>query len=925
MGRRAIVATLVASILLAVLWIGTTERSGNGPGPLAPERAGGSVPTQTTRVTNAPSGSPRLERLTPEARRLVQEAPRVAFVVAHSHWDADWRETFDVYSEQAAHNIVAAIALAKRAPTFHYVLDQVVFLQRFWETRPEHRDDLVRLVRSGQLAIAGGMISQPDTNLPAPTIQLRNVQLGREWLRRTFGVEPAVAWQADAFGNAATLPQLLAHTGYRFLYIGRTPYPKNLPRVFHWVSPVDDTTSVLTVLTSYSNAYAKLRTHESAEAMVGELERLLGEEFGNAGGSRYVLLPIGDDFHDPLASLPELVERWNQTEYSRTGIAVVMADPETAFEVIAAQEVTQPNVLPRIAVDLNPLWQGHYNSRVFGKIADKESEYLLTAASKLAALRAVGDGTPYPRAELAQLWRAAAEGTHHDTITGASVDAVWESRLRPRFRRVLDGAAALLAGSVAGTAGGIAPSQPGVPVTVFNPLSWSRDDVIEATIALAGPPHALVVADRQGRLRPAQVLSTQPGPSGYEARIAFEARDVPAVGYATFYVRERREAAPGDGGAEAGDAVERPVQAEQRGETWTLANDLVSVTVDAERGGTLASLINRRAGRELLAGPGDDVTYYADDGNVWGSRFGDRLASQRDARARVTVLTAGPLLARLKIEVGEGEAGLAKTVTLRTGSALVEVATTLAARPQSTAVVEIPLSWAPAARTDDAVIGALTHVPPDRPITPGLVTYREALFYPITYWTDVADDREGLALLTHGLQGVAGRQTLRLMLVRQAINRGHDAYTENGQQTLRYALRPHVGPVGQARPWLDAYAFNQPLIPVVRNGAELTVELPFGGSGSPERVTVAGPGSARGSGDRAPTTPESGSLLTATGAIVTDVYPGESGWWATLVGYERGAAVAITTATGTTRSEAEAINTVRLPLSAPTVDEARIP
>ncbi len=51
--------------------------------------------------------------------------------------------------------------------------------------------------------------------------------------------------------------------------------------------------------------------------------------------------------------------------------ALVLADPKTAFQYLATQQ------LPQYATDLNPIWQGFYGTRPAGRIADKESEYYL--------------------------------------------------------------------------------------------------------------------------------------------------------------------------------------------------------------------------------------------------------------------------------------------------------------------------------------------------------------------------------------------------------------------------------------------------------------------------------------------------------------------------------------------------------------------
>src|SRR5262249_8424843 len=151
------------------------------------------------------------------------------------------------YSRFADQNILKAVSLAKQFPRFRYTLEQVIFVQHFWDAHPEAREDLRLLVQKRQITFAWGGITQPDTNLVGPSIRLHNLQLGRDWIAQTFGTEylPRTAWQSDAFGNSAALPEFLAELGVPYLYIGRwqggcdPDYQKCQPQppAFYWKTP----------------------------------------------------------------------------------------------------------------------------------------------------------------------------------------------------------------------------------------------------------------------------------------------------------------------------------------------------------------------------------------------------------------------------------------------------------------------------------------------------------------------------------------------------------------------------------------------------------------------------------------------------------------------------------------------------------------
>ena len=135
---------------------------------------------------------------------LIAHADRVVFLIPFSHWDTDWHhQTFDSYSQLADQNILEAIRLAKQNPRYRYTLEQVLFVQHFWDNHPASRADLAALVHNRQITFAWAGVTQPETNLVAPSIQVHNLLLGQQWIAQTFGSEyvPDTAWQSDAFGT----------------------------------------------------------------------------------------------------------------------------------------------------------------------------------------------------------------------------------------------------------------------------------------------------------------------------------------------------------------------------------------------------------------------------------------------------------------------------------------------------------------------------------------------------------------------------------------------------------------------------------------------------------------------------------------------------------------------------------------------------
>lgn len=718
-----------------------------------------------------------------KTQSLISHSDRVVFLVPFSHWDTDWHQGFDAYSKLSDKNIQSAIEVAKMDSRFRFTLEQVLFVQHFWDTHPVSRADLVTLVHNRQITFAWGGITQPETSLVAPSIQVRNLKLGEDWIAQTFGAEylPRTAWQSDAFGNSASFPTFLTQLDIPYLFIGRhqgrcdPDYQKcqPLPPAFYWTSPASSEGRVLVAYVSYPVAWSDIYQRTNPADQLVALRKTINAEFKQTD-SRYLFLPVGFDFSGPQPNLLPLVDRWNASDKH---IALVLSDPDSAFQYLATQK------LPEITVDMNPIWQAFYNTRPDAKIADKESEYYLTAADKFGLLL---------DAPASSAWDLAAFNAHYDNIAGVSFDSVWENNQQPRFEQTVATAKRDLAGILASLSARVP-----APVVVFNPTSWSRSEVIE----INGE-----ILDTKSLPTPIQQIDTN--------HVAFLAKDVSALGYT---------------GLSGGQlSVDHPATVIQNGNQVTLTNDLASVTLDGDHGGTFSSLkiLNKTDSTELLKSFGDDVTYWDDTGDVYGAFFGDVRARESDVSANLTILASGPLISRVQATFTLGGQQITKTVTMRADNPLIEVELDMSALPETTAIAQTQTSLDTNMRTDDLGIGAFTHAIDTRPITSGDRTYRRSIFYPIMYWSDVSSKDLGLTLITHGLQGVSGGAMRGLMLVRD-VTQDKEGVTDRGVHHLRYAYLPHTGSALDAEAWKYAYEFNQPLIAAWNNGKTINVQLPF--------------------------------------------------------------------------------------------------
>ena len=93
-----------------------------------------------------------------------------------------------------------------RDPDYHFVLAELDYLKPYFDTYPEHRAVLRRLLAEGRVELVGGTYNEPNTNLTSSETTIRNFVYGIGFQRGILGGDPQSAWQLDAFGHDPAVP-----------------------------------------------------------------------------------------------------------------------------------------------------------------------------------------------------------------------------------------------------------------------------------------------------------------------------------------------------------------------------------------------------------------------------------------------------------------------------------------------------------------------------------------------------------------------------------------------------------------------------------------------------------------------------------------------------------------------------------------------
>lgn len=456
-------------------------------------------------------------------------AAHPVFLVPFSHLDLFWTGTRHECLARGDAIIARALDLLEAHPDFRFLIETANFLEHYVSCHPSDEARIRRLAQEGRLELAplwSGIYQQ----LPGGETLVRNILLAKRWCGERFAVDPEVAHFGDLPGFTPQFPQIAARAGVRHALLSRGG-PAGAP-LFRWRAPDGSEIVSYYVVGGYAVLAVATDMHKDYAAMCGgRLQELLDKA---GGGLPYpALRHWGCDLYAPNADLIANVRRWNAERSPQLRFA-------TFREYFAAAVAAD---LPALHGELPSAWPNIESSWPDVWPEDLPCEAALRLAEFLCAACRLRGWRDMPRAQLADAWRALLDGMDHNQNGQGGRQADADKLQLKRFarltaERIRDRMAARLAADVP------APSPEAVPVVVFNPLSWRRDGIATARVAVFGSERSSDIGawdagarliDAQGRIVPHVVLKrTEALSLGLE--IAFPASAMPATGWATWWL-----------------------------------------------------------------------------------------------------------------------------------------------------------------------------------------------------------------------------------------------------------------------------------------------------------------------------------------------------------------------------------------------------
>lgn len=684
-------------------------------------------------------------------------------LVGHAHIDMNWLwlwpETIDV----CKNTFSTVLKLMDEFPEFRFSQSQASAYLPIEENYPDLFEQIRQKVKEGRWEITGGTWTEGDMNMASGESIVRQILYANRYFKEKFGVEPEICWEPDTFGHAWTVPQILAKSGIKYYFFCRcgAGYP-----VFWWEAP--DGSRVL--------AYNRGGYGDSINDRIQDTVKDIANRYGVKHAM--VVYGVGDHGGGPTRSdLTKASELQQRPDYA----TVKFDTAENVYDTLLAEKQDWPVVRN----ELNFVFEGCYTTHSDIKKMNRVLENLLPTAEAFATL-AQPYGIPYPQQDFVKAWRNACFNQFHDIFDGSGIHGSYEYS-----RELFDKAHAIgqdaLENALSKIAENVDTSGNGIPVVVFNPLSWKRTDVVRIHVPESHRNcSAVTVTDIHGRAVASQIS---------ENAIIFLAQDLPSLGYKVFHLNAQSSA----------------LSKATLSKSLSVENEFFKVQVDPVSG-TLVSVYDKTACREVLR-----PNQHADVLQICMERPHGMTAWQLDFTGEVFDLmkaesvekiSAGPVESVIRVRHKYNNSSFQQDIVLYKGVPRIDFRMTADWNEIGTAKADFPMLKV--AFPVDVENGKARFEIPfgsiERP-----ANGREV---PAQKWIDISTTDYGVSLLNDCKYGHDVKDNvMRLSLLRSSYD--PDPKPDQGRHEITYSLYPHTSDWTDANTVRKGYELNNPLIAVV--------------------------------------------------------------------------------------------------------------
>ena len=425
---------------------------------------------------------------------------------------------------------------------YGFDVEDGLMLREYIDRHPEAKDKITTLLNTNKLSV-GASYNCPYEDMYDSEDLVRQFYLGKKWVKKTFGgYDSKVYWNVDVPGKTLQFPQILKKAGVDFMVISR-----HAKGMFNWQSP--DGSAVFTYSPGhYGDDYVQLTKNMTNKLKYGATQVDYWSQYFKNSQTITPLLSSQDMI--PALDYTDYITAWNDFKSIKNERKESVPLFLPTMEVMTADDLmalAQENAtsIKTIQGERPNVWvyihgPAHHEAITASRIASK----LLPAAEKFLAVANTLNPKqfPYPFEQLDEAWQAKIYPDHgwggHD---GDITDDLFKSKLvqsKTMGRELLNKGTNFIASLIKTN------EKLGIPLVLFNSLSWTRTDPVSVFVNFEkGSAKSVAILSTKQKEIPSQLSNIQyyEDKSIKSANVIFIAKDIPSIGYKTYYIKELKE------------------------------------------------------------------------------------------------------------------------------------------------------------------------------------------------------------------------------------------------------------------------------------------------------------------------------------------------------------------------------------------------
>lgn len=357
------------------------------------------------------------------------EKPTV-WSLGHTHIDIAWLWTKEQTKEKVLRSFGTALSLMDEYPEYRFISSQPILYEYVKEQDPAMYARIKEKVASGQWEVEGAMWVEADCNLSSGESLVRQILVGKKFIKDEFGVESKVLWLPDVFGYSANLPQILEKSGVEKFVTSKISWNEfnRMPHeIFAWQG-IDGTKTLAYFMTTQQ----KVKDEKSFEFITyngaGNPAEVEGTWFrlSDKHLTNDVLMPYGWG-DGGGGTTPEMIECMQFLENGVKGCARTKLATATEFFEQLDKNLDGKNLPQWVGELYLEFHRGTYTSIAKNKKNNRKAEFALWRSEWASVLANLLTGKQYPKTTIDACLKTVLTNQFHDILPGSSIKEVYEA------------------------------------------------------------------------------------------------------------------------------------------------------------------------------------------------------------------------------------------------------------------------------------------------------------------------------------------------------------------------------------------------------------------------------------------------------------------------------------------------------------------